>query len=196
MRHPRVLLVLDEANNANLIGASGHEVRALAELQKDSYGLDIHILVQSLDFPNPQITNGVLTNCKTHRWFYNANASMCRKASEDFGDNDYVSTIRTLKVGECVVKDRDIVRFEKVPALPNPWVFPELAARKTRRAIEEIRKRPEYGGDDECSLGENEKPQSSDGPSNTSAQRDTSSISSPAKRLRTEKSRRCGGGET
>ena len=56
---PRVLLVLDEATNANLVGAAGHEVRALAECQK--MGLDIHILVQSLNFPNSQIADGVLT---------------------------------------------------------------------------------------------------------------------------------------
>ncbi|MBI5760420.1 MAG: hypothetical protein HZA46_18045 [Planctomycetales bacterium] len=49
---PRMLLVIDEATNANLIGAAGHEVRALAELQKK--GLDMHILCQSPSFPRRQ----------------------------------------------------------------------------------------------------------------------------------------------
>src|SRR5207244_3204885 len=84
---PRVLLVLDEATNANLVGAAGHEVRALAECQK--MGLDIHILVQSLNFPSAYVTDGVLTNCTRHEWYYAANAAVARKAAEDLGDTDY-----------------------------------------------------------------------------------------------------------
>jgi hypothetical protein len=185
--YPRVLLVLDEATNANLVGAAGHEVRALAELQK--FGLDVHILVQSLNFPSAYITDGVLTNCVRHEWFYAANPAVARKAAEDLGDPDLVGSIRRLKVGERWVKDRDAVRFEKVPELLNPWVFPELAEIKTRRAIEQIYERPEYGpnnGDEECPpLGENVTPPSNNGPPGTSAAPDTSSDCSPARRLRT-----------
>ena len=50
-----MLLILDEATNANLVGAAGHEVRALAECQK--MGLDIHVLVQSLNFPSSYVTD-------------------------------------------------------------------------------------------------------------------------------------------
>ena len=45
--------------------------------------------------------------------------------------------------------------FDAYLKLPNPWVLPQLAAKKTQRAIEEIRKRPEYGNLP-CSTGENE----------------------------------------
>ena len=69
---------MDEANNAGLIGAAGHETRALAELRKAGY--DCHILVQSLNFPTTQITNDVLTNTIEHYWFYNANDAVARVA--------------------------------------------------------------------------------------------------------------------
>jgi hypothetical protein len=183
--YPRVLLVADEATNANLIGAAGHETRALAELQKA--GLDIHVLVQSLNFPSAFITDGVLTNCIRHEWFYAANPAVARKAAEDLGDPELVASVRNLKVGERWVKDRSGVRFERVPKIENPWVFGELAEIKTRRAIEEIYRRPEYGGNDECPPsvnGQNVTPPSPIEPQGISAQPDITSNSSPAKRLR------------
>ena len=74
---------------------------------------------------------------------YAANAAVARKAADDLGNSDLADSIRRLGVGERYVKERDQVWFETVPALPNPWVWPQLAARKTQRAIEEIRQRPE-----------------------------------------------------
>jgi hypothetical protein len=183
---PRVLLVLDEATNANLVGAAGHEVRALAECQK--MGLDIHILVQSLNFPNSQITDGVLTNCTRHEWMYAANAAVARKAADDLGDSDLEDPIRRLGVGERYVKERDQVWSETVPALPTPWVLPQLAARKTQRAIDEIRLRPEYGNQP-CSPGASATTSSSDLPQDTSAVPNTSDDISPARRRRTAASK-------
>ena len=69
---PRVLMVLDEANNVNLV--TDIETRAMAECQK--MGLDIHCLVQLLDFPSAAVTNGVFSNCIRHEWFYNAKTSL------------------------------------------------------------------------------------------------------------------------
>ena len=179
---PRVLLVLDEATNANLVGAAGHEVRALAECQK--MGLDIHILVQSLNFPNSQITDGVLTNCTRHEWMYAANAAVARKAADDLGDSDLEDSIRRLHVGQRYVKERDQVWFETVRELPNPWVLPQLAARKTQRAIEEIRLRPEYGNQP-CSLGGSATTGLSDLPPDMSVVPGISDDISPARRRRT-----------
>ena len=183
---PRLLIAADEATNANLVGAAGHETRALAELQKA--GLDFHVLVQSLNFPSAFITDGVLTNCIRHEWFYAANPAVARKAAEDLGDPELVGSIRKLKVGERWVKDRYGVRFEKVPEVENPWVFPELAEIKTCRAITEIYHRPEYGGNDECPPspnGEIVTPRSPNEPPVTFVQPDITSNYSPAKSLRT-----------
>lgn len=181
--YPRILLVLDEATNANLVGAAGHEVRALAECQK--MGLDIHILVQSLNFPSSYVTDGVLTNCIRHEWFYAANAAVARKAAEDLGNHDLETVIRNLKVGERYVKDRDHVFCDQVPLLPDPWIFPKLAERKVQKAIARIRQRPEYGGNDSCPPGTTVTPPSDSSPPDTSAVAATSSDSSPARRRRT-----------
>ena len=62
-------------------------MNAAAECQK--MGLDIHVLVQSLNFPNSHITDGVLTNCTRHEWMYAANAAVARKAADDLGNSDY-----------------------------------------------------------------------------------------------------------
>lgn len=185
---PRVLLVLDEATNANLVGAAGHEVRALAECQK--MGLDVHVLVQSLNFPSPYVTDGVLTNCTRHEWFYAANPAVARKAADDLGDPELAATIRSLKVGQRYIKERDRVFLDRVPSLPNLWIWPELAARKMQQAIAAIRQRPEYGDDDSCPPGTTETKPSSNLPPDTSAAPDTSSATSPVRRLRTGGSRR------
>lgn len=188
---PRVLLVLDEATNANLVGAAGHEVRALAECQK--MGLDVHVLVQSLNFPNSYITDGVLTNCTRHEWFYAANSAVARKAAEDLGDSDLEHSIRHLEVGQRYVKERTVVRYEVVPELPNPWIFPQLCERKVQHALTEIRQRPEYGGNAECSPGESATPNSSELPPDTSAGHGISSDTSPARRRRTGGRKSCDG---
>ncbi|MBN8627060.1 MAG: hypothetical protein J0M17_16395 [Planctomycetes bacterium] len=190
---PRILLVLDEATNANLVGAAGHEVRALAECQK--MGLDVHILVQSLNFPSAFVTDGVLTNCTRHVWYYAANAAVARKAADDLGEPELAEVVRALKVGERYVKERERVFFERVPALANPWTLEELARRKLAAAVAAIRARSEYGppdddsGDDSCT-GMNATPPSSDSPSGTSAPADISSATSPAVRRRTAGSKR------
>jgi hypothetical protein len=163
----RILLVLDEAVNASLIGGAGHEVRALAECQK--MGLDMHILVQAPTFPNSHIASDVFTNCKRHEWFYAASAAVERKGMEDLGDTDLYPPLRKLAVRERWVKDCDQVFHDFAPLLETPWVFPELTDRKVRRAIEEIRRRPE----------------SSNSQPDTSVPPVISSDSSPAKRRRT-----------
>lgn len=138
---PPVILALDEANNARLIGASGYEARAAAECQK--MNLHIHILVQTLDFPSSEITDAILTNCR-HEWFFNANEAVIRRAAADLGGRDYEPILRSLTAGERLVKDRNRVFREYVPMLEEPWGFPQLAKRKTERALAEIRRRPEY----------------------------------------------------
>src|SRR5579863_1477727 len=146
----RILLALDEINNANLIGMAGHESRAMAECQKME--LDIHGLSQALNFPNSQITNDVFTNCKRHEWFYAASAAVERKGMEDLGDSELSPPLRQLKVRERWVKDNEHVFHDFAPYLESPWIYPAITDRKVRRAIEEIRQRPEYG-DAPCSTG-------------------------------------------
>lgn len=185
---PRVLLVLDEATNAGLIGATGHEVRALAELQKA--GLDVHVLVQGPAFDSTYITDGVLTNTLVHCWHYLANDSFARLAAADLGDPDYRQAIRCLKPGQRFVNDRGTVYREYVPLVNNPWAFPGLGETKARAALERIRQRPEFRkptwndeNPPEDEIGSNETPPSPTSPSGTSASRGTSSDSSPARRL-------------
>lgn len=61
--HSRVVLVLDEAVNADLIGV--HESRALSEAGK--WGLEFHILIQNpFSFPSVEIQSNVLQNCWRH----------------------------------------------------------------------------------------------------------------------------------
>jgi len=173
---------MDEATNAGLIGAAGHETRACAECQK--MGLDMHILVQAPNFPNSQITSDIFTNCKRHEWYYAASAAVERKGLEDLGDPDLEPPLRRLKTRERWVKDCDEVYFDRAPLLETPFIFSELTDRRVRQAIEEIRQRPEYG-DIPFSTGKSETAPSSSEPSSTSAPRDTSSNISPAKRRRT-----------
>ena len=162
---PRVLLVLDEATNANLV--SSHEAAALAECQK--MGLDIHILVQLLDFPTADICNAVLSNSVRHEWYYNANPNVIRKAIDDLGlragDSFQGDELRSLKVGERWVKYRgktkERVWREQGQLLQNPWVLPRLATKKGFKALAEIRRRPEFQTpvfDDENQLANNDQP--------------------------------------
>ncbi len=183
-RKGRILLVLDEAVNANLVGAAGHEVRALAECQK--MGLDMHILVQAPTFPNSQIANDVFTNCKRHEWFYTASAAGEKKGLDDLGDPELSPPLRRLKVRERWVKDCDEVYHDFAPLLETPWIYPELTELKVRRAIEEIRHRREFG-DTVCpiTIGSSETEASSSSQPDTSVPPVTSSDSSPAKRRRT-----------
>lgn len=140
--YPPVILAMDEATNAGLVGASGYETRALAECAK--MGLFFHILIQQLNFPNAAITEAVLANTLVHEWYFNANPAVRRKASVDLGSRDYMNVIGSLKVGERMVKDRDRVYRDYVEPLVDPWGFEGLAKRKAERALVEIQKRPEY----------------------------------------------------
>ncbi len=76
----RVLLVLDEAVNANLVGV--HESRAIAEAAK--WGLEFHVIVQDpFNFPSEEIRNNVLQNCGRHEWFRQGSPDAARLAAED-----------------------------------------------------------------------------------------------------------------
>jgi hypothetical protein len=75
-----IVLVLDEAVNANLLGL--HESQALAEAGK--WGLEVHVLVQDpFGFPTPEIRSNVLQNCWRHEWFRQGSAEAARLAAED-----------------------------------------------------------------------------------------------------------------
>lgn len=188
---PRVLLVLDEATNAGLIGATGHEVRAMAETQK--MGLDFHVLVQSPNFSSPYTTDAIFTNCVRHEWFFAANDAVARLAASDLGDPYYRDKVRDLRTGERYVKHKTQVFLERVQMLEDPWVFPGLAEKKSEIALQEIRKRPEFEDakwlDNLSHLRVNETAKSLSERSNMSASSDTSTSSSPLKRLRTAASR-------
>ena len=182
---PRVLLVMDEATNANLIGGAGHEVRALAELQKQ--GLDIHILVQSPSFPNSFIEDAVFTNCVEHHWYFAANDAVAQQAARDLGDPEFRHAVRGLRRGERYVKRLTKVTREQVTPLPDPWAFPGLSEKKAYKALGEIMKRPEYWSPTSCHESPTNLPEpaeSSNSPSNTSSVQDTSSELSPFQRLR------------
>jgi hypothetical protein len=76
----RVILVLDEATSAGLIGP--FELQALAEAGK--WGLEFHILVQNpFSFGNEEIRTGVLQNCSRHEWFRQGSPEAARLAAED-----------------------------------------------------------------------------------------------------------------
>jgi hypothetical protein len=140
--HPPVILVLDEATNADLISSNGFEARAAAELQKSNFSL--HVMVQNLNFPSVMLTEDLLTNCLRHEWFFTANATVAHKAAIDLGERDYEQQLRQLKPGERFVKERDRVYREYVPLLEDLWGFPGLGRKKAERALIEIQQRPEF----------------------------------------------------
>ncbi len=75
-----IVLVLDEAVNAGLVGL--HESQALAEAGK--WGLEVMILVQSpFGFPSEEIGRNVLQNCWRHEWFRQGSPEAARLAAED-----------------------------------------------------------------------------------------------------------------
>jgi hypothetical protein len=76
----RIVLVIVEAVNANLLGL--HESQALAEA--DKWGLEVHILVQDpFGFPTAEVRSNVLQNCGRHEWFRQGSADAARLAAED-----------------------------------------------------------------------------------------------------------------
>ena len=60
------------------------------------------------------------------------------------GGKDFAGVVGNLKTGERWVKERHRVFFEKVPELPNPWKYQDIANRHTEAALRLIRQRPEY----------------------------------------------------
>src|SRR5439155_3339204 len=76
----RVVLVLDEAVNAGLVGL--YESRALAEAGK--WELECHVLIQDpFGFPSAEIRSNVLQNCWRHEWFRQGSPEAARLAAED-----------------------------------------------------------------------------------------------------------------
>lgn len=76
----RVVLVLDEAVNAGLIGL--HESRALAEAAK--WNLEFHVIIQDpFGFPSAEIRSNVLQNTWRHEWFRQGSAEAAKLAAED-----------------------------------------------------------------------------------------------------------------
>ena len=192
---PRVLLCMDEATNAGLIGEAGHEVRALAECQK--WGLDCQILVQQ-PIQSKGISEQVFSNCVRHEWFYNSNVNVCRQAAADLGNPNAAEEIRSFCAGERYVRAGRQVFREYVPLLPDPWTIPGLADKKARIALAEIRRRPEFqspaapledqqpSSQNTSNSPETEMDALSSGPNDTFARPDISSLSSPADRLPTD----------
>jgi hypothetical protein len=95
----RVVLVLDEAVNANLIGL--YESQALAEAGK--WGLEFHVLVQDpFGFPSPEIRSNVFQNCWRHEWFRQGSSEAARLAAEDIA----IPTLNPLRVHHTEFRTR------------------------------------------------------------------------------------------
>jgi hypothetical protein len=76
----KVVLVLDEAVNAGLVGL--YESRAIAEVAK--WALEFHILVQDpFGFATEEIRSNVLQNCWRHEWFRQGSPDAAKFAAED-----------------------------------------------------------------------------------------------------------------
>jgi hypothetical protein len=218
--YPRTLLLMDEATNAGLV--TDYEVQAMAECQK--MGLDITVLVQLLDFPNSDITKGVLANCLRHEWFYNSSADVLRAAAADLGKSEHsdrADEIRHFIVGQRYVKERHRVWRDRAKLLPDPWGLPGLSEQKTQQALTEIYQSEDYvtvsdDGDADgsppeanqsapktpegrpCNLtsltGEDATETSSADSKHTRARQINSATLSPAERLAIEGSADCGNG--
>jgi hypothetical protein len=165
---PHVTLALDEANNAQLIGESGHETRALAELRK--YGLGMHVLVQLLDFPSSRIERSVLANCATRRYFNCSDPRTAARLGEDLGgsyttegkktryykdgsqwdapatfDNPYADELRKLARGVCYTRRGSTNKLEHIVPLPNPFRMSSPSLRRlVGGLLKAVQQRPEY----------------------------------------------------
>lgn len=199
---PKVAIWIDEATNANLIGSSGFETRAINELRKA--GLDgMHILVQSPDFPNADVERSVLQNCRLHRWYQCSSDAVALKGAADLQDSELRSVLPQLGTGERCVKDKHgRVRREQVPPLRDPYGWPGMLEMHAEKALARIRKRPEFTEPPECNTdfqltGENGistarthqsggkgMTRSSHGRSKIQSSDDISTDSSPVDRLR------------
>jgi hypothetical protein len=115
-----VLLVLDEATNAGLLGL--HESQALAESGKG--GLQCHVLVQSpFGFPSEEIQRNVLQNCWRHEWFRQGSPEAARLAAEDLA----TPLLDPLKVHHTEYRIRTVdAGFERVQTADHSeWTDPE-----------------------------------------------------------------------
>ena len=191
---PRVLLILDEAFNAGLIGDAGHELRAMAECQK--WGLDILTLAQTLP-GSTSLQQQLLGNSVRHEWFFHASDSVARAAAADLGDPDYREKIRQLPVGGRWVKHLRDVYFVQGKMLPDPWAYPGLSEKKAEQFLEELKASSPYYLNTNLSAEEltacptlnspvSEMPRSSADATSTSVSSDISELSSPATRLHTD----------
>lgn len=166
--YPHVTVALDEANNANLIGEAGHEIRALAELRK--YGLGMHVLVQLLDFSSTRIERGVLANCATRKYFNCSEPMTAIRLGADLGGsydtqeaktryykdgsswdapltvaNPYSNELRKLPVGECYVRRGAHTSRERITPLKDPFGVPEtVLAAMMSGYVNAIQERCEY----------------------------------------------------
>ncbi len=157
---PPILLVIEEANNAGLLGR--HESQALAETRK--YGLFIRIVVQTPTFP-PEIEANVLQNCNEKHWMRCGSYEVARKAAQDIAagfswlassDISRAETIAQLTTellhfdpGWRYVRTPAGSRKEFIPLLRDPWTWPSLQAPKLKEKMARIYARPEYAGRNE-----------------------------------------------
>lgn len=184
--YPPIRILIDEANNARLVG--GPELRGLAETNKN--GLYWTLLVQNLDFPGG--ADAVLQNCIRHEWFGCPFYDLARKAATDVVAGLPASSeesraeriaaltmeIMNLPPGWRWVRDSSGSRKEYVPLLQNPWPdWPGLREAKLREKIQCILSRDEYR------VAEEPKSESSS-PPETPPSNKSRDDSSPATRLK------------
>lgn len=106
----RVQIVMDEANNFSLVGLQ--EAQALAEVRKWNCG--ITIMVQILNFPEPEITTNVLQNTQLHRYFCQGSPESAAMAAKDIGIriadplkiHHYDTRIRTVDDGYDLIENK------------------------------------------------------------------------------------------
>jgi hypothetical protein len=195
--HPPILLVLEEANNAGLIGK--HESQALAETRK--YGLFFRIVVQSPTFPR-EIEENVFQNTGRHEYFRCGSYEIARRAAQDIAAGmrhlAYSEISRAEQIAQLTtdllnmapgwrhVRNHSGSFREYVPLLGTPWTFPSLQTQKLREKLALIYAKPQYAGRTEINRSL---------PLSTSTPRPPSNLrapSSPAARLRQRERRPTG----
>lgn len=155
--HPSILLILEEANNAGLLGK--HESQALAETRK--FGLFFRIVIQSPTFPQDIGTN-VTQNCGCHEWFRCGSYDIAREAAQDIAagfswlsDSEIsraehlarlITELLHMPAGWRYVRDQSGSRKEYIPLLKDPWTWASLQEPRLREKLVRIRRRHEYAG--------------------------------------------------
>lgn len=184
---PNVVLVMDEANNVDLIGEAGHEIRALGELRK--WGLAMHVMVQHLEFPGGDKTvRAIFSNCDTRRYFKIGDPRNASRLGEDLGGhyetdgtkrrhykdgstwdapstdkNYFADELRNLTVGECYVRRGNSNTKERITPLSDPFGYsPEALEAVIDGYLQKIKQRPEYyspsDDDDELPMDDSPAP--------------------------------------